>query len=220
MNAKETNQQTIYERLNPLPRIERDTPAAPSTGSSDRQDTLGQPPNQPESVARGRRTPSPSHPTTTRSSEVRSRRSAASRGKLGEILQARRHVLGLTQRELAARLGVKAAHVAYLETARRRPSLGLLRRIADVLGLDREKLFTLAHPEASGLFRPKQVPKVPAREGVAWTEFRRNRPLLMQHQIKSRELKVLSQVNLLGKISSPRSFLFILNAIRQAVDEE
>ena len=35
-----------------------------------------------------------------------------------------------------------------------------------------------------------------------------------------RELKVLSQVNLLGKIAAPRHFLFILNSIRQAVEEE
>jgi hypothetical protein len=32
--------------------------------------------------------------------------------------------------------------------------------------------------------------------------------------------KVLSQVNLLGKVTAPGQFVFILNAIRQAVEEE
>jgi hypothetical protein len=43
---------------------------------------------------------------------------------------------------------------------------------------------------------------------------------LQRYQVKPRELKVLSQVNLLGKISSPRQFLFILKAIRKARDAE
>jgi hypothetical protein len=43
---------------------------------------------------------------------------------------------------------------------------------------------------------------------------------LARHQVKPRELKVLSQVNLLGTITAPRQFVFILNAIRQAVEEE
>ena len=42
----------------------------------------------------------------------------------------------------------------------------------------------------------------------------------MRNQVTKGEMRVLSQVNALGKISSPRHYLFILNAIRQAVDEE
>jgi transcriptional regulator with XRE-family HTH domain len=70
---------------------------------------------------------------------------------LGEVLKDRRAVLRLTQRELALKVGVKPGHVAYLENNRRRPSLGLLSRIADVLGLPKELLFVLAHPDASSL---------------------------------------------------------------------
>jgi len=128
--------------------------------------------------------------------------------------------LGLTQRELAVQLGVQPAHVAYLETDRRRPSLGLLSRIATVLGLDREKLFALAHPEASSLMGSCAKAKHPVAKDQAWREFRYNKALLARHQVRPRELQVLAQVNLLGKVTAPRNFLFILNAIRQAVDEE
>ncbi len=139
---------------------------------------------------------------------------------LGKLLQKQRHALGLTQRALAAQLGVKPAHVAYLETDRRRPSLGLLSRIATVLGIDREKLFSLAHPEASSLVAACAKPKHVVAKDQAWKEFRYNKALLARHQVRPRELQVLAQVNLLGKVTAPRNFLFILNAIRQAVDEE
>jgi transcriptional regulator with XRE-family HTH domain len=56
---------------------------------------------------------------------------------LGELLKARREGLSLTQRSLAQKLGVEASHVAFIESGRRKPSLKLVGRIADTLGLDR-----------------------------------------------------------------------------------
>jgi transcriptional regulator with XRE-family HTH domain len=138
---------------------------------------------------------------------------------LGQVLKTRRLSLGLSQRELARRLGVKASHVGYLETCQRRPSLSLLGRLADVLGLEREPLFLLAHPEAKALLNRREATP-PASRDQAWREFSGNRNLRRSNGVTTRELQVLSQVNTLGKISSPRHFLFILNAIRQAVDEE
>ncbi|HXD89685.1 MAG TPA: helix-turn-helix transcriptional regulator [Candidatus Binataceae bacterium] len=140
---------------------------------------------------------------------------------LGPVIKRQREALGLTQRELALKFGVKPSHVAYLENDRRRPSLMLLSRIADVLGLEKEGLFLLAHPEARSLInnrRPAPAPRLD-RDQV-WRDFARDKALLARHQVKPRELKVLSQVNLLGRVTAPRNFLFILNAIRQAVEEE
>jgi transcriptional regulator with XRE-family HTH domain len=139
---------------------------------------------------------------------------------LGQVLKARRGLLGLTQREVALKLGVKPSHVAYLENNQRRPSLGLLSRIADVLGLPKESLFVLAHPEASSLIATPTDAASRKHDDQAWKEFAGNKALLARHQIQPRELKVLSQVNLLGKITAPRQFMFILNAIRQAVEDE
>jgi transcriptional regulator with XRE-family HTH domain len=138
---------------------------------------------------------------------------------LGSVLKARRELLRLTQRELAAKLGVKASHVAYLENGRRRPSLSLLRRLADVMGLESEPIFLLAHPEAKDLIAPRDgVPS--KREGNVWRNFLKDRAMLNRHRIKPSELRILKQVNLLGHVSSPRQFLFILNSIRQAVDDD
>lgn len=149
----------------------------------------------------------------------KSRKAGASPRGLGRVLQKRRHELGLTQRQLAALVHVQSAHIAYLEGDRRRPSLSLLNRISDALGLDQRELFALAHPEARPLIRAES--RLPTRStNAAWTEFKRNKALLVRNRVRPRELEILAQVNLLGKVSAPRNFMFILNAIRQAVDEE
>jgi transcriptional regulator with XRE-family HTH domain len=136
---------------------------------------------------------------------------------LGQALKSAREALGLTQRQLAAQVGVKASHVAFLESDRRRPSLGLLSRLAEVLGLEKDKLFLLAHPEASSLL---EVRRRVAPPGRAWGEFVNDKALLARHNVRPAELEVLFQTNLLGRIIAPRDFLFILNSIRQAADAE
>jgi len=138
---------------------------------------------------------------------------------LGELIRQQREAFSLTQRELAAKLGVKASHIAYLENGRRRPSLSLLSRISSTLGLDKQQLFLLAHPEARGMISEREPEKRPHPEHN-WRAFAKDRALLARHRVTPRELKVLSQVNLLGQVTSPRQYLFILNSIRQAVEDE
>jgi transcriptional regulator with XRE-family HTH domain len=138
---------------------------------------------------------------------------------LGQMLKNRHATLGLTQRDLATKVNVKPSHVAYIETGRRRPSLALLGRIADVMGLEKEALFLLTHPEARSLINGREKSPRASRKRV-WQDFAKNESVLTRYDIKPRELKVLSQVNLLGKVTASRQFLFILNAIRNAVEEE
>lgn len=44
-----------------------------------------------------------------------------------------RTALGLTQRQIASALGVKASHIAYIENGHRNPSLGMVQRWLGVL---------------------------------------------------------------------------------------
>ena len=67
---------------------------------------------------------------------------------LGAVIKEARESLGLTQRGLAAKVGVKASHIAYIEGNRRRPSLPLVRNLAVVLGLDRREMLFLSYPDA------------------------------------------------------------------------
>ena len=52
-----------------------------------------------------------------------------------------RHLIQMTQRDLAARLGISPALVAYVEVGARWPTPGLAARWAAVLGVDVELIF-------------------------------------------------------------------------------
>jgi transcriptional regulator with XRE-family HTH domain len=138
---------------------------------------------------------------------------------LGKILKERRIQLGLTQRALADQVAIKASHVAYIESGRRRPSLMLLERIATALGLDRRELFVLAHPEAKGIIDSSAQPKpeAPTSTDNAWQQFVNDRTLLARYNVTQRELNALKQLSLLGYVLTSREFLAILSLIRTTV---
>jgi transcriptional regulator with XRE-family HTH domain len=137
---------------------------------------------------------------------------------LGGVIKEGRDALRLTQRGLAEIVGVKASHIAYIENGHRNPSLALLRRLADALGLNRRELLILSHPDARYLMDEPET-RASKREN-SWHQFSTNRAMLRRHNVTRAELKVLKQVSLLENVSVPRHFLFILNAIRQAGDRE
>ena len=137
---------------------------------------------------------------------------------LGATVKEQRDALRFTQRELAAKVGVKASHIAYIENGFRKPSLSLLRRLADTLGLDPRELLLLAHPDAKYLMERRDEPEPPKND--AWERFASDRGLLRAHKVSRAELRVLKQVSLLEHVAIPRHFLFILNSIRQAGDRE
>jgi transcriptional regulator with XRE-family HTH domain len=74
----------------------------------------------------------------------------------GKYLRERRVAWGFTQRSLGSKVGVVGAHIAFLESGRRRPSLKLLSRLADVLEVDRQEMLLMTHPEAKGLLGRKR----------------------------------------------------------------
>ncbi len=135
----------------------------------------------------------------------------------GTLIRQARNSLRLTQRDLASMVGVKASHIAYIENGQRNPSLSLLRRLADTLGLNRRELLFLIHPDAKQLTEDRGIQ---SKTGKAdgWREFSSNQALLRRHQVTPAELKVLRQVNSLGPVSEARNFLFILNSIRMAAN--
>jgi transcriptional regulator with XRE-family HTH domain len=137
---------------------------------------------------------------------------------LGTVVKEGRDALRLTQRGLAEIVGVKASHIAYIENGHRNPSLALLRRLADALGLNRKELLFLSHPDAKYLMDEDDGSS--RKRENAWLAFTQNRAALRRHNVTRGELKVLKQVSLLENVSHPRHFLFILNAIRQAGDRE
>jgi transcriptional regulator with XRE-family HTH domain len=135
----------------------------------------------------------------------------------GTLIREARNSLRLTQRDLAATIGVRASHIAYIEGGQRNPSLSLLRRLAEALGLNPRELLFLIHPDARHLTGEHAHNGRPSKPN-GWRQFSSNRALLLRHRVTPAELRVLRQVNSLGPVSNPRNFLFILNSIRIAAE--
>lgn len=56
--------------------------------------------------------------------------------KIGDVLKSVREKAGLTQLELSSMVGVSRAYYADIERGRYNPSLKVLTRLADILGID------------------------------------------------------------------------------------
>jgi transcriptional regulator with XRE-family HTH domain len=133
--------------------------------------------------------------------------------QLGETIRRHREALRLTQRSLAQRLGVEASHVAFIESGRRKPSLKLVARLADVLGLDRQDLLFQAHPEAKELIVLAE-PEERRKTSLSWQRFIENKQLLDRYNVTDRELRALENLSFLGTVRSAKEFLAILTLIR------
>lgn len=56
--------------------------------------------------------------------------------KIGDVLKSAREKAGLTQLELSSMVGVSRAYYADIERGRYNPSLKVLTKLADILGID------------------------------------------------------------------------------------
>jgi transcriptional regulator with XRE-family HTH domain len=137
---------------------------------------------------------------------------------LGRLIKQKRRELALTQRALAERIGVEASHVAYLEGGKRKPSLALMARLEDALGVSGQRIFLLSHPEAASVVSPRD--RIPARQRWAdeWRHFMTDRAFIKRHGITRRELRAFKGLSLLGYILSRHQLLAILTMIREPRD--
>jgi transcriptional regulator with XRE-family HTH domain len=134
---------------------------------------------------------------------------------LGELIRIRRETSGLSQRELGRSVGVTASHIAFIESGKRRPSHTLLFRLARSLQLDQQELLLTSNPEFASLtlFRPRTEES----RAATWRRFVASAG---RYSVTPGELAVLRKVFQLGKISSPNSYFWILNSIRQSFEED
>jgi len=140
---------------------------------------------------------------------------------LGRFLKKHREEIGLSWQDLALKLGVKASHVAQLESdSSARPSFQLLGHVASILGLDKDRLFQLAERVTSPASAARRAVTRSRETAQVWRAFARDRALLDRHNVRPQELKALLEVSLMGKITGSESLLFILDAIRDSEETE
>ena len=134
--------------------------------------------------------------------------------RLGEIIRKRRRQLELTQKEVATRIKTSKTYVGYLESGKRRPTETTIARLAKALLLDKRELFSLAYPWA----RSKLAPTSNDHLGSAWEQFKNDSRVRRLYNISNEEMRMLSQVVSLGEVRSPREFIYVLNAVRHAIN--
>jgi len=129
------------------------------------------------------------------------------------VIRERRRQLDLTQEKVALEIDTSVPYVGLLEAGKRHPSEKVVSKIADVLGLDARELFFLANPGAKNLV----APPTESSGASAWHAFCQDQNLRESHNITDQEMRLLSQVAMMGEVRSSRDFLFILNTIRQSL---
>ncbi len=128
----------------------------------------------------------------------------------GQLIRERRLQLDLTQRQVAHRIRTSTPYLGYLESGKRHPSDQVLGRLAEVLGLEPRELFFLCNPRALEFVRPKEK----LAKQSAWEQFRKDVRFRRLPNVSDEEVAMLSRVALMGEITSPRDFLYILNTVR------
>jgi transcriptional regulator with XRE-family HTH domain len=131
---------------------------------------------------------------------------------LATFLKTRRKALGLSQLSLAEKLGVRSSHIALLENGRRRPSLGLVVRLATTLRIDGRELLLLAYPEVKALVSPINPKRT--KLGRSWQRLFNNAALLARYRVTRRELEALEHLGMLGGELTAKRLLAILMLVR------
>jgi transcriptional regulator with XRE-family HTH domain len=160
----------------------------------------------------------PTRSPAPRFSKRKSKRSTA-RAKppdFGKAVRNRRRELNLTQVEVASRIKTSARYVGHLESGKRHPSDQIVTRLAEVFGLDRRELFSLANPHLETLLATQ--PEMTESSVPAWDQFRKDKQLQRRHNVSKAEMEMLSRglQCVLGKIN-PDDLIYILNTMRHAV---
>lgn len=133
------------------------------------------------------------------------------KARLAAYLRARRNQLGFTQQSLSQKLGVRASHIALLENGRRRPSLGLIERLATALGVNGREILDLAYPEIRSLLSAPSTPRT--KPNPSWQRLFNDSGLLARYRVTPQELDVLERLSLLGgKITAKRLSAILLLA--------
>ena len=137
---------------------------------------------------------------------------------LGVRLKRYRRNSGLSQAEFARKLGLPQAAISLIEHDRRRPSPTLLRRMATILNVRADQLFLLSLPDAK-LSAAARLGSCGSANYAAWRAFTNNSTLLARYNVQPKELRVLADIRIIGRLHYPGDFLNILTAIRKVLNE-
>jgi transcriptional regulator with XRE-family HTH domain len=133
----------------------------------------------------------------------------------GSMVLRRRKELGLTQSDVAQRVGVQPNYIVYLEKGERRPSDRTVLRMADALGIDRGDLYLAANPDLREFLSINDGNEVQLAEmsgGLrALTDDQELRGRLA---ITDAEIETVSGLRLRGRVTTPAQYAALILSVR------
>src|SRR5262245_54733640 len=133
-------------------------------------------------------------------------------GPKGQIIRRRRRQLDLSQKEVARRIKT-SPHCRPCRIRKGRPSNETIARLVKVLGLEGRELFFLLHPDAHAFLKPPP----PSQACSAWEQFRNDDRFRRFQGFLKERWKCLPAGRRWGEVRSPEDFIYVLNAVRQAI---
>ncbi|MCK6574858.1 helix-turn-helix transcriptional regulator [Myxococcota bacterium] len=133
----------------------------------------------------------------------------------GTMVLRRRKELGLTQSDVAQRVGVQPNYIVYLEKGERKPSDRTVLRMADALGIDRGDLYLAANPDLREFLNISDGNEVQLAEmsgGLrALTE---DRALCDRLAITPDEIDTVAGLRLRGRVTTPAQYAALILSVR------
>jgi transcriptional regulator with XRE-family HTH domain len=134
----------------------------------------------------------------------------------GAILLRRRKELGLTQSQLAQRIGVQPNYIVYLEKGERKPSDRTVMKIARALELDKADLYLAANPhvrEFLTINEENQIQRDDLPDGLR--RLLDDGELCRRLEVSDDEIAGVSQLRLRGRVTTAEQYLTLILFLRR-----
>lgn len=134
----------------------------------------------------------------------------------GEILFRRRKELGLTQSQLAQRIGVQPNYIVYLEKGERKPSDRTVKKIAEALGMDKGDLYLAANPQVREFLvinDRNEVERDELPDGLR--ELVDDRALCERLAVTDDEVATAAGLRLRGRVTTAEQYLTLILLLRR-----
>lgn len=134
----------------------------------------------------------------------------------GHYIRKRRLELGLTQHEIAKKIGVAQNFVTYLEAEQRKPSHEMIKKVAAALSLSSDTLYLIAHPEVAALVNKRREGGLHSQIPFHLAALKNDRELRHKHEISDADIAQLASIRARGEVKSKEDYVFLLLSIRKA----
>lgn len=134
----------------------------------------------------------------------------------GDAIYRRRKALGLTQEQLAAKVGIQAVYIGYLERGMRHASPKVTGKLAEALGLNPSYLFLASNPTVKDFLNVQEDSyQVDMPLPQALVDLKADKALCELHQITDSELSALERMAFLGEPRDKLDYIFLLELVRR-----